>query len=58
MISLDECREILGETAHGLSDDELAFLRQQLYGLADIAITIYLTKKNKDTTSPAKEPSG
>ena len=58
MISLDECRKILGDTCRGLSDAELDHLRQQLYGLADIAVTCYLTKRNKTATLPAKEPSG
>jgi hypothetical protein len=58
MISLAECRKILGEAGRGLSDAELDHLRQQLYGLADIAVTCYLTKRSKTSTLPAKEPSG
>ena len=57
MISLDECRKILGDAGRELSNAELDRLRQQLYGLADIAVTCYLTKRNK-ATLPSKEPSG
>lgn len=58
MISLDECRKILGDAASGLSDAQLDRLRQQLYGLADIAVTLYLTKRDMAATLPSKEPSG
>jgi hypothetical protein len=58
MISLAECRKILGDAGRGLSDAEVDRLRQQLYGLADIAVSCYLTKRTKPTTPSAKEPSG
>lgn len=58
MISLAECRKILGDAGRGLSDAEIDLLRQQLYGLADIAVSCYVTKRTKTTTPPAKEPSG
>ena len=58
MISLDECRKILGDAARGLSDAELDHLRQQLYGLADIAVTCYLTRGPEGRFPPSKEPSG
>jgi len=58
MISLDECRKILGDAGRDLSDNDLDRLRQQLYGLADIAVTCYLIKREKTVTLPTKEPSG
>jgi hypothetical protein len=57
MISLAECRKILGEAGRELSDAELDRLRRELYGLADIVVTCFLTKGNRATTHPAKEPS-
>lgn len=57
MISLEECRKILGDAARGLSDAELDHLRQQLYGLADIAISCYLTRREEGVPLP-KEPPG
>ena len=58
MISLAECRKILGDAGRGLSDAELDRLRHELYGLADITVTCFLNKKNRTTTHLAKEPSG
>jgi|GraSoiStandDraft_4_1057263.scaffolds.fasta_scaffold905930_1 hypothetical protein len=58
MISLVECRKILGDAARGLSDADLDRLRQELYGLADITVTCFLAKDTKATTPPPKEPTG
>lgn len=58
MISLAECRRILGDAGRELSDAELDRLRHQLYGLADIAVTCFLNKRNRTVPLPAKEPSG
>jgi hypothetical protein len=57
MISLAECRKILGDAGRGLSDAELERLRQELYGIADIAVTNLLAKTNRTTTTPDKEPT-
>lgn len=56
MLSLEECRKILGDEARGLSDAELDHLRQQLYGFADVAISFYLTRRDEGVTLPSKEP--
>lgn len=37
-LSLEECREILGEKAVGLTDDEVGEIRDHFYWLADICI--------------------
>jgi len=58
MISLVECRKILGDAARGISDADLDRLRQELYGLADITVTCFLAKDTNATTPPPKEPTG
>ena len=58
MISLEECRKLLGDAAHGLSDAELEHLRQQAYGLADIALRTALARRDKEPPSPLKKPPG
>lgn len=57
MISLAECRKILGDAGRGLSDAELERLRQELYGIADIAVTNFLAKRNRTTPPSDKEPT-
>ncbi|MEA2562131.1 MAG: hypothetical protein QOH06_3635 [Acidobacteriota bacterium] len=54
MLSLEECRKILGDEARGLSDADLELLRQQLYGLADIAISCFLTRRDEGVTFPSE----
>ena len=44
MLSVEKCRKILGSNCD-LSDSELESLRGQLYGLADISIGLFRTKK-------------
>lgn len=41
MLTLDECREILGETASDLPDREIAGLRE----LAEIIVEMFVEKK-------------
>lgn len=57
MISLAECRKILGDAGRGLSDAELERLRQELYGIADIAVSSFLAKRKRTTPPPDKEPT-
>ena len=56
MISLDECRELLGDAGRHLSDSELEGLRGEVYGLAHIAIKVFLRNRNTNPAHPAKEP--
>jgi len=42
MLSIDQCRALLGHKGRGMSDEEIRRLRDQLYGLADVALTVYL----------------
>jgi hypothetical protein len=55
MISLTECREILGEAGRDLSEAELENLRQFLYGLADITVSCFLAEKTRTATQPNEE---
>ncbi|HVG09769.1 MAG TPA: hypothetical protein VNM67_18865 [Thermoanaerobaculia bacterium] len=56
MISLEECRKILGDQARGLSDAELEVVRQQAHGFARLLLSIYLDKKAEGVTFTSKEP--
>ena len=47
MLTLEQCRKVLG-TGCKLSDTELEALRDQLYGLADIAIETFIEKRDRD----------
>jgi hypothetical protein len=58
MISLSDCRKILGDAGRQLSDAELESLRQTLYGLADIAVETFLAGSERAAALPEKEPSG
>jgi len=58
MISLAECRKILGDAGRDLTDAQLERLRQDLYGLADIAVTCFLSQTSRKAAPPHKEPSG
>ena len=56
MISLAECRKILGEAGRDLTDAQLDRLRRELYGLADITVTCFLAQGGRKGTVPDKEP--
>ena len=56
MISLTECRKILGDAARDLSDADLERLRQEVYGLADITVSVFLERRRRKNADPAKEP--
>ncbi len=56
MLSLERCREILGDEARGLSEAELEVLRRQTHGLARLIMSIYLNKKAEGVTFPSEEP--
>ena len=58
MISLAECRKILGEAGRDLTDAQLERLRRELYGLADITVTCFLAGRSRKVTVPDKEPTG
>ncbi|HBL30985.1 MAG TPA: hypothetical protein DD490_29480 [Acidobacteria bacterium] len=60
MISLVECRKLLGDAGRELTDAQLERLRQDLYGLADIAVTCFLSQAqaSRKAPPPQKEPSG
>jgi hypothetical protein len=56
MISLEECRKVLGDEARGLSDAELEVVRQQAHRYARLLLSIYLDKKAEGVTFPSEEP--
>ncbi len=44
MISVEKCRRILGPALSQLSDEEVEVKRDQLYALADVALSILFTR--------------
>ncbi|MBM3859221.1 MAG: hypothetical protein FJ395_06180 [Verrucomicrobia bacterium] len=46
MLTLERCREILGKECT-LSDSELELLRDQLYGLADVAVEAFVDQRQR-----------
>ena len=56
MISLAECRKILGEAGRDMTDAQLERLRRELYGLADITVTCFLAQGGRKGTVRDKEP--
>jgi hypothetical protein len=56
MLSLEECRKILGDEARGLSDAELEVVRQQVHRYVRLVLSISLDKKAEGVTFPSEEP--
>lgn len=42
MLSLDHCRELLGDRADGMGDAQVVEVRDNLYALADLLIEMYI----------------
>jgi hypothetical protein len=58
MLSLDRCRQILGPECD-LSDEELDEVRLALYGLADIAMSVFrLEQPREERRSPDRPRQG
>ncbi|MDE1970032.1 MAG: hypothetical protein KGI50_00420 [Patescibacteria group bacterium] len=47
MLSIEKCREILGDEYAGLSDERLAQIRDELSELARIALDAYIKKQKQ-----------
>ena len=43
-ISIDRCRELLGDEAAGLSDHEVDLIRQRADAMAHVVVQIFLEK--------------
>ena len=54
MLSVTDCREALGPDAGTLSDEEVAQLRACLYGLAEVAVDIHLSRVKIATAGPGQ----
>ena len=55
MLSLEQCRQILGPAGCQMTDAELENLRDQFYALADIAISAFLEQHGVFGKEDAKE---
>lgn len=60
MLSLAECRKLLGDEARDLSDADVEQLRHEAYGFANLIMTQFLERRRRarKDTHPAKEPTG
>lgn len=71
MISIPECRKLLGSYADGLSDEKIEKMRNDSYKLADIIFEMWIERRNDpefraklakyaetDTMPNGKEPPG
>lgn len=52
MISIEESRKLLGETAESMSNDEIESLRNDLYELGSLALDGYVASKTKVDPEP------
>ena len=48
MLSLEECRELIPD-GDKLSDKEIAEIRADLYGMAELALDVYFSRKTTKT---------
>ena len=47
MIPIQKCREVLGDQATGMTDEELTELRQQLYGMVELIFDDWFENSSK-----------
>ncbi len=57
MLSLQECRKILGNAEAGLSDEELVRLRAAMYGLADISLRMFNRQRERKARTEGQHES-
>ncbi len=55
LLNLEKCRFLLGTNCE-LTDSEVEQLRQEMYGLADVAIQVFRTQKIDDQARMAAKP--
>lgn len=46
-LSVEQCRQILGERAEGMTDEQIIQLHDALYGFANTLIDRYLFERNE-----------
>lgn len=52
MISIERCRQVLGPIGHDLTDAQVERLREQLYGLANITVAVFLENERPNQAPP------
>lgn len=60
MLSIDRCRQLLGSTGQAMTDAQVERLRDQLYGLADFTVSVFLKledARSDNNTLPTKRSS-
>lgn len=51
MLSIKKCREILGDEAINMADEELTELREQLYNMVELIWDDWIEDKNRKLSS-------
>lgn len=55
MLTVNECKQILGVEAKGLTDDDIILIREWLSNMADIAIDSMENNVSTKGTKPIKD---
>lgn len=58
MLSINRCRQLLASAGHAMTDAQVERLRDQLYGLADITVSIFLERKDASRIATQARPDG
>ncbi len=55
MLSLPECKQLLGDEAENMTDGEVERLRDDLYSVADVLVDVCLSPRQQSSVEPNAE---